>query len=385
MIFIKKMCVLRQMRPGFSGDGKQVGGVVKAEQYGKNLSVEVSVVGFAPLTAGEYYAVVADPYDRVELLPLRGKSLFNLISELDVSEGFCAVICLVKNGITPLAYGVSGNRQYDFEKLVRSVAAPGENGDFRIAVTQAFPNAEARKSGGGFTDGETRGGNGDVDGANRAETTNNNGAAPLRDTYKEEQTRPPQQSEGYNDERIAEKNYYREAPREVREIQNKRNDGEEEHERRQTAQRNEDAGAANPHEAKEKSAREQIADDEDAENVRRPFNGNSEAYYRSVKDEIDELFKKYEADDTLSGAFPYSKWVKVKEADKAEYLIGVIYEEAAPLYICYAFPAANKDEPPEDIAETCAFVPLSPFAGAEGCFVIFQSAATGECVKLKEA
>ncbi|MGN1062138.1 MAG: hypothetical protein ACI4RO_03330, partial [Candidatus Scatosoma sp.] len=81
MIFIKKMCVLRQMRPGFSGDGNQVGGVVKAEQYGKNLSVEVSVVGFAPLAAGEYYAVVADPYDRVELLPLRGKSLFNLISE----------------------------------------------------------------------------------------------------------------------------------------------------------------------------------------------------------------------------------------------------------------------------------------------------------------
>ena len=65
--------------------------------------------------------------------------------------------------------------------------------------------------------------------------------------------------------------------------------------------------------------------------------------------------------------------------------MGVIYEEAAPLYICYAFPAENKDEPPEDIAETCAFVPLSPFANADGCFVIFQSAATGECVKLKEA
>ena len=142
MIFIKKMCVLRQMRPGFSGDGKQVGGVVKAEQYGKSLSVEVSVVGFAPLAAGEYYAIIADSYDRVELLPLRGKSLFNLISELDVSEGFCAVICLVKNGITPLAYGVSGNRQYDFEKLIRSVPAAFDKGDFRIAVTQAFPEGE---------------------------------------------------------------------------------------------------------------------------------------------------------------------------------------------------------------------------------------------------
>lgn len=94
--FHQKMCVLRQMRAGFSGDGKQVGGVVKAEQYGKNLAVEVSVVGFAPLAAGEYYCLIADSENRTELLPLRGKSLFNLISDLDISGGFCAVICLVK-------------------------------------------------------------------------------------------------------------------------------------------------------------------------------------------------------------------------------------------------------------------------------------------------
>ena len=67
MNFIKKMCVLRQIRPGFSGDGKQAGGVVKAEQYGKNLSVEVSVIGFAPLAAGEYYALIADAKERIKI------------------------------------------------------------------------------------------------------------------------------------------------------------------------------------------------------------------------------------------------------------------------------------------------------------------------------
>ena len=141
MNFIKKMCVLRQIRPGFSGDGKQAGGVVKAEQYGKNLSVEVSVIGFAPLAAGEYYALIADAKERTELLPLRGKSLFNLLSELDISEGFCAVICLVKNGVTPLAYGVSGNREYDFDRLI-SAAGEKENGDFRIAAADANFRAE---------------------------------------------------------------------------------------------------------------------------------------------------------------------------------------------------------------------------------------------------
>ena len=378
MIFIKKMCVLRQMRSGFSGDGKQVGGVVKAEQYGKSLSVEVSVVGFAPLSAGEYYAIVADPYDRVELLPLRGKSLFNLISELDVSEGFCAVICLVKNGITPLAYGVSGNRQYDFDKLVRSVPATPDKGDFRIAVTQAYSASEPRREETGEILHESQSGQtvpsyeGDVSASfNAAEN---------------EGRRPTHQSADYNDETIAENNYYYKAQSETQNFQNNRDAMEEnDFERKQTVERNENAGAANENETKEKNAREQTANNENAENVRHPFNGRSEAYYRSVKDEIEELFNKYEADDTLSGAFPFSKWVKVKEADKAEYLIGVIYEEAAPLYICYAFPAKNKDEPPEDIAETCAFVPLSPFENADGCFVIFQSAATGECVKLKEA
>ncbi|MDD6994691.1 MAG: hypothetical protein SPH68_00045 [Candidatus Borkfalkiaceae bacterium] len=367
MIFIKKMCVLRQMRPGFSGDGKQVGGVVKAEQYGKSLSVEVSVVGFAPLAAGEYYAIIADSYDRVELLPLRGKSLFNLISELDVSEGFCAVICLVKNGITPLAYGVSGNRQYDFEKLIRSVPAAFDKGDFRIAVTQAFPEGERLRE---TTDETQRTLRGKTEDGKK----------------QEEKDRPSQANEGYNDETIAENDYYREAQSKARSEQKNRYAAEEkDDERGQIVERNEDAGAANPHETKEKNAGKPAADDEDAENVRHPFNGKSEAYYRTVKDEIDELFNKYESDDTLSGAFPFSKWVKVKEADKAEYLIGIIYEEAAPLYICYAFPAENKDEPPEDVAETCAFVPLSPFENADGCFVIFQSAATGECVKLKEA
>ena len=328
MIFLKKMCVLRQIRPGFSGDGKQAGGVVKAEQYGKNLSVEVSVIGFAPLSAGEYYALIADSRDRTELLPLRGKSLFNLISDLDIAEGFCAVICLVKNGVTPLAYGVSGNKEYDFDRLIASAAAPKEKTGFHIAAADA-----------------------DMAAGSAAESTG-------------------ESAEKYNDESIAERDYYKE---------------EERNERGTIIERDEDAGVAAENAAESGQAGQAAATNENAENVRKPLNENGDEYYRSVKDELDELFKKYEKDETLKSTFPCSEWVKIKEPDKAEYLVGVIYEEAAPLYICYAFPAADKDDPPEEIAETCAFVPISPFVGAKGCFVIFQSTATGECVKLKEA
>lgn len=337
MIFLKKMCVLRQIRPGFSGDGKQAGGVVKAEQYGKNLSVEVSVIGFAPLSAGEYYALIADSSDRTELLPLRGKSLFNLISDLDISEGFCAVICLVKNGVTPLAYGVSGNKNYDFDKLIASAAAPKEKTGFHIAAADAGADMSADTGAGVSVD---------------------------------ERVSESASAGKYNDESIAESDYYEE---------------EERNECGTAVERDENAGVATENAAESGQAGQAAATNENAENVRKPLNENGDEYYRSVKDELDELFKKYEKDETLKSTFPCSEWVKIKEPDKAEYLVGVIYEEAAPLYICYAFPAADKDDPPEEIAETCAFVPISPFVGAKGCFVIFQSTATGECVKLKEA
>ena len=80
------MCILRQIRQGFSGDGKTLSGLIKIEQYGKNLAVEVSVINFAPLVSGEYYCLLSDGKGRTEMLSLRGKSLFNILSDLDISE-----------------------------------------------------------------------------------------------------------------------------------------------------------------------------------------------------------------------------------------------------------------------------------------------------------
>ena len=34
MNYVKKMCILRQVKQGFSGDGKALSGLVKVEQYG---------------------------------------------------------------------------------------------------------------------------------------------------------------------------------------------------------------------------------------------------------------------------------------------------------------------------------------------------------------
>ena len=96
MNYYKKMCILRQVKQGFSGDGKPLSGLIKIEQYGKNLAVEVSIINFAPLSSGEYYCLLSDGKRKTEMLKLRGKSIFNLLSDLDISNGFCGIICFVK-------------------------------------------------------------------------------------------------------------------------------------------------------------------------------------------------------------------------------------------------------------------------------------------------
>lgn len=107
-----------------------------------------------------------------------------------------------------------------------------------------------------------------------------------------------------------------------------------------------------------------------------------DGYYLAVKGEIDALFEKYPSDDSLKGIFAYSEWVRIRgEEGRPEYLIGVIYDDMKAKYICYALPAENRDDPPEEIREVCTFVPSSVFSDKEGFFVIFQSCASGECIR----
>ena len=122
MRYIKKMCILRQVKQGFSGDGKTLSGLVKTEQYGKNLAVEVSVINFAPLSSGEYYCILADARGKTEMLALRGKSIFNILTDMDTENGFCAVVCFVKNDVVPIAYGVNGDKTYDWKQILSATA-----------------------------------------------------------------------------------------------------------------------------------------------------------------------------------------------------------------------------------------------------------------------
>ena len=148
MNYVKKMCILRQIKQGFSGDGKPLSGLIKIEQYGKNLAVEVSVINFAPLASGEYYCLLSDGKGKTEMLALRGKSLFNLLTDMDISGGFCGIICYVKNEVIPIAYGINGNKTYDWRTILNAALPPvfpnvkGDTikGEIAGTTTQTPPN-----------------------------------------------------------------------------------------------------------------------------------------------------------------------------------------------------------------------------------------------------
>jgi hypothetical protein len=170
----------------------------------------------------------------------------------------------------------------------------------------------------------------------------------------------------YNDETVAAENYYE----------------EKEHECQQSSQAIENARleSAATRKGTQKGIDGQAHDD--ASCLRNPFKTDADGYYYSVKEEVDKLFKTYPKDKTLCEAFSQSAWVRVKGTAKDPlYLVGVLLNEDKVRYICYALAAEDRTAPPDEIKNVCAFVPTSVYDDTKGFFVIFQSAASGECVR----
>lgn len=103
--YTKNIAVIRGLKSGFSVDGGELSGLVKAEKYGSNLKVEVSLINFAPLTQGKYVCAVSDGKS---VCVLDGLS-FDGISEVDTGDGFAALICFVNDDVAPVASAVCGS------------------------------------------------------------------------------------------------------------------------------------------------------------------------------------------------------------------------------------------------------------------------------------
>ncbi len=318
MHYVKKTCILRQLKNGFSADGNPLSGIVKVEQYAQHIAVEISTANLAPLSEGEYHLLLADTEKRYKLFPL-DSARFSFHGDLQLAAGFYAAICHVNEDAELIAYGVCGNLSYDLFSLVRTAFSAPE----RMVATTPPPTFNADLHNG------------------------YQGAHPT-----------------YDDELVAGDNYY---------------EKEKHYAHTATAQAGENAHIEGGNSHQETPQRNDPNQDEDDEGVRHAFPTQSDGYYQSIKGELTALFARYPQDETLTDAYPASEWVRVKGTEGApEELVGLIYESGLVKYICYAVPAT--ESAPQEIREKAYFVPISPLTPEVGFFVLYQSGATGESI-----
>ncbi|MDE6060386.1 MAG: hypothetical protein K2G31_02830 [Clostridia bacterium] len=114
------------------------------------------------------------------------------------------------------------------------------------------------------------------------------------------------------------------------------------------------------------------------------YDGNN--FYYAVKPQIDEMFICYPEEKLLNDSVPNSKWVRV-DAEDGYYVVGLLFDEDEPSFICYGVPQPvsqekNARRAPEELENMCVWLPLNDSDGViDGYWMIYQSAKTGEIIK----
>lgn len=100
------------------------------------------------------------------------------------------------------------------------------------------------------------------------------------------------------------------------------------------------------------------------------------SYYLSVKEQLQNLFDNFPALPELIAKFENSYWIKISRKNK-HFALGLLTEDDAPSYICYALPAPTGKGGEEDFE-------LTTLENGERYYVLYQSAIDGK-VKRKRA
>lgn len=308
MAYEKRVCVLKQIKRGFSADGGTLTGAVYAERLGETLTVTSKMAGIAAVSAGSYVLAV---WAGGEIFCLDFQPAVTVSPAPSLENGFAALLCFVHKEVEPVAYGYCLGAPKTYQTLLAAVTEIGKK---KREPTKKPPVKEATE------------------------------IAPATEQKKEGE---------YDDEAIAETDYYR--------IPEGGSDADS-------------AVSAQEETGENKSGGNPVQDDNAIPPA--PASRGTLAYYKEVEAKLKAAFEKYETDERLKGVFPQSEWVNAEGA-----LLGVIYENGMPRYLCVASP---KESAPEEMKEQGIFVPQTPFSDDEGFYIVFQDADTGEYVTVSD-
>ncbi len=326
MPFEKRVCVLKQVKKGFTADGSALSGAVYCERLGEEVTVMPRLLGIAPVKEG-YYALALWIAGGVYVVKLDGGINFHITAP-SVKAGLAVLLVFVRGGeVTPVAFGNCGAAPANYAPILAELQSR-ERAERKKKPPMPLPPTELPTF-----------------------SPNNIPLAPTVPVPEE----PFREDEKYDDEAIATENFYCEHA--VHE------DGEAE-----TPGAGEAGENATGH-----------VPTKDGETLH-PFRvtAGGLTYYNTVREKLTQAFSRFERDTRLSAVFPCSEWVKAEGA-----LLGIIYEGGLPRYLCVAVEANG--EPPAEMKEHCQFVPESPLSDMVGFYVVFQSADTGEYVTVSES
>ena len=122
MSYEKRICVLKQIKKGFSADGSPLSGVVYAERLGNELTVTPRIAGLSPVREGRYVLFLwAD--GETFCIELKGNASLKIGSAPSVKGGFVALLCFVRGEPEPVAFGSCGAAPEKYTSLLPAVRA----------------------------------------------------------------------------------------------------------------------------------------------------------------------------------------------------------------------------------------------------------------------
>lgn len=339
--YVKKIALIRGIKSGFSADGGELSGLVKAESYAGFLKAEVSLINFAPLCEGQYVFGLTDGVRSLSFT----SEVYEGEEALELTRGFAALVCFRHTSLTPVAAAVCGNLQAALPKLkefMEREEIAGETFDDEAIAEVNYYELQTDEGGNAVCENEEE----KADGGKRGEDEADTGSL--------------QKGEG-----IAECG--------EREVAAMSKGG---------AAHGEVGGNGVNGGNGGNGMVDNNSDDSDGENIRdggakTAVNLAGGDFYARMSERIEEIFSSYPKDEQLQRAMEGSRWAKIEYGEGKYYSFGVIYVDGEAQYICYGVPAKSAT-PPESLQGRAAYIATE----SGGYFVLFQDARTGVSVEI---
>ncbi len=341
MNYFKKILILKQIQEGFSSGGKPVSGILRLEMESGVTTASLTMINLAPIDDGGYFLFINDRNGLLLSIEL-GKSPLSITKALptcpELDKNLSVGVSFIKDGIPLLiAYANSENKS-----------------DVTYFKKQIIDKCIADKK---YLD--------------KAIVEEKSSIPP-----------PTPPSERYDDEVVATENYYLlddDFDSKLKKIERLDNE--------LLRDENELSFKRDKEETKKNSDLFDAIEDATNTDSFQSYSKDS-PYFEKVRGELDEIFKKFPEEQSLTNSLPHSKWAKIYYSENKFYVVGIVFDQKdkKEKYICYGVPDKYSLSPPKELKGFCTFIPLSVFdMTGDGYWMMFQSAITGECIKKPQA